>query len=254
MPEIESTSSKDEGYFKTDIKGFDELFEKGIPKGSAVLIAGGAGSGKTILSLQVFTNAIARGDKCFYMSLEESEKRLLEHIENFGWASKMSSGDFIIKRFNSFDISRSVDALLAKAKGELLIDVEPVILPKDFKPDVVIVDSISAISSAFVGKEGNYRSYIEQLFRFFEELGATTFLITETEDMPKRFSRSGVEEFLADGVIVLYNVRRGELRESALEILKMRGVKHGKKIVAMNINNEGISIYPEQQVWWVEKH
>ena len=51
------------------------------------------------------------------------------------------------------------------------------------------------------------RIYIEQLFRFLEGSGATSFLITETEQIPKIFSRSGVEEFLADGVIVLYNLK-----------------------------------------------
>jgi len=245
---------KAEEYIKTGIKGFDDLFEKGIPKGSAILLAGGAGSGKTIFSLQIFANAVASGKKCFYMSLEENEERLLSHIRNFGWEDKLNGGAYVIKRFNSFDIARSVDALLAKAKGELLIDVEPIILPGGFKPDIVFVDSISAISSAFVGHEGNYRSYIEQLFRFFEDIGSTSFLITETEELPYQFSKSGVEEFLADGVIVLYNVRRGDIRENAIEVLKMRGVKHEKKIVAMTIDKNGIAIYPEQQVWWVEKH
>lgn len=241
-------------YIKTGIKGFDELFEKGIPKGSSILVAGGAGSGKTIFCLQLLTNAVAEGKKCFYMSLEESEERLMGHIESFGWKPKLKPDKFLIKRFNSFEVSKSVDALLSRARGELLIDLEPVLLPKGFRPDIVIIDSISAIASAFIGNEGNYRSYIEQVFRFFEEIGATTFLITETEEAPRRFSKSGVEEFLADGVIVLYNVRRGDSRESAIEILKMRGVKHEKKIVAMTVGSEGIAIYPEQKVWWVEKH
>ena len=63
----------------------------------------------------------------------------------------------------------------------------------------------------------------------------------------------GAEEFLADGVIVLYNIRRGNVRENGLEILKMRGVKHEKKIVAMQIiENKGIEIYPEQEVFSVQ--
>ena len=108
---------------------------------------------------------------------------------------------------------------------------------------------MTAVASAFTTQEDSYRVYIEQLFRFFEKIEATTFLITETEQIPKIFSATGVEEFLADGVIVLYNIKRGEIRENAIEVLKMRGEKHQKKIVAMQITDEGIIVYPEQEVF-----
>jgi len=91
--------------------------------------------------------------------------------------------------------------------------------------------------------------YIEQLFRFFEKIKATTFLITETEQIPKIFSTTGVEEFLADGVIVLYNIKRGNVRENAIEVLKLRGAKHKKKIVPMQISDRGVEVFPEQEVY-----
>jgi len=74
-------------------------------------------------------------------------------------------------------------------------------------------------------------------------------LITETEQIPKIFSTSGVEEFLADGVIVFYNLKHGNVRENAIEVLKLRGAAHQKKIVAMQITGEGIMVYPEQEVF-----
>ena len=150
---------------------------------------------------------------------------------------------------NPFDVTRNVDAMLAKEKGELLIEIDPIVLPKNYKPDFIVVDSLTAIASAFTGKEDSYRIYIEQLFRFFEKLGATTFLITETKQIPEIYSATGVEEFLADGVIVLYNIKRGDVRENAIEVLKMRGEKHQKKIVAMTISDSGVNVYPEQEVF-----
>ena len=63
-------------------------------------------------------------------------------------------------------------------------------------------------------------------------------------------SVSGAEEFLADGVLIFYNVRHGNVRESAFEVLKMRGSGFKKKIVALQINAEdGIIVYPEQEVF-----
>ena len=185
------------------------------------------------------------------MSFEESEKKLIHHMEDFGWNPEkmMKDGNLMIKRFNPFDITRNVDALLLKAKGELLIDVDPVIFPENFKPDIIVVDSLTAIASAFTSKEESYRIYIEQLFRFFEDIGAISFLITETKQIPTVFSTTGVEEFLADGVIVFYNIKRGNVRENAIEVLKLRGADHQKKIVAMQITGEGIVVYPEQEVF-----
>lgn len=247
----ESVEKKKHEFIKTGVPGFDDLFENGIPKGSTILVAGGAGSGKTILGLQIVDYHASLGEKCLYMSFEESEERLRQHMEDFGWTSEKLERKGLIKiqRFNPFDITRSVDALLAKAKGELLIDIEPILIPDDFVPDVIILDSLTAIASAFVGKEDSYRAYIEQLFRFFEKIKATTFLITETEQIPKIFSSTGVEEFLADGVIVLYNIKRGNVREKAIEVLKLRGAKHQKKIVPLQITNKGIEVYPEQELY-----
>ena len=58
-----------------------------------------------------------------------------------------------------------------------------------------------------------------------------------------------LEEFLADGVIVFYNLKHGNVRENAIEVLKLRGAKHQKKIVAMQVTNQGIVVYPEQEVF-----
>jgi KaiC/GvpD/RAD55 family RecA-like ATPase len=256
-PPIQSKSEKAKNvaeyhFLKTGIEGFDKLMEKGIPIGSDILIAGGAGSGKTILCLQIIANAAKAGKKCIYMSFEESEARLKSHMEDFGWnpSELEKKGNFMIKRLSSFEIARSVEALLAKERGDLMIEIEPVILPPGFKPDIIILDSLSSISSYFVGRTEQYRSYIEQLFRYFERLGTTSFLIAETREIPETFSPTGVEEFLADGVVVLYNIRKGDVRENAIEILKLRGAKHLKKIVAMQIiAGEGIVVYPEQEVF-----
>jgi hemerythrin-like metal-binding protein len=256
LPEGElkhTTKTKsNKSYVLTGVPGFDELTGQGIPKGNLLLVAGGAGSGKTIFCMQTLINKAKEGKKCLVMSLEESEAKLLQHMEDFGWDAKkmIKKRNLKIERINPFDITRNVDALLAKQKGELLIDIDPVILPKDFaKPDFIVIDSLTAIASAFTGKDESYRIYIEQLFRFLEKTGATGFLITETEQIPKIFSPTGVEEFLADGVVVMYNIKHGNVRENALEVLKLRGAAHQKKIVAMQITGEGIMVYPEQEVF-----
>ena len=250
---------KEKEYISTGIPGFDKLFKHGIPKGSTVLIAGGTGSGKTNFCLQILAHHAANGKKCYFMGFEESRERLMEHMEDFGWDPKklIDSGNLKIKRFLTSEIfydkksGSDIQAMMTKEVDPLLMELEPLTITEDvgFKPDIIILDSLTAVSSTFKGKEQSYRFYIERLFRFFEVIGSTTFLITETGQIPEIFSPTGVEEFLADGVIVFYNFRRENVRETAIEILKMRGERHQKKIVAMKITDDGIKVYPEQEVF-----
>jgi circadian clock protein KaiC len=257
---VETLKFEEKEYVKTGIPGFDDLFEQGIPKSSSILVAGGTGSGKTNLCLQILAHHASQGKKCYFMGFEESEERLKQHMRDFGWNPEtlMNSGNFKIKRFLTSEIyyydkksGRDIQAMMTKEVDPLLMELEPLSITDSvgFKPDFIVLDSLTAISSTFQGKEQSYRFYVERLFRFFEKIGATTFLITETQQIPEVFSPTGVEEFLADGVIVIYNIRRQNTRENAIEVLKMRGAKHQKRIVAMNITEKGIVVSPNKEIY-----
>ena len=239
-------------FVKTGLKGFDKLFEEGygIPRGSSVLIEGGPGSGKTIFCLATEAELCKKGAKCLYMSFEEPEDRLIEHMHLLGWPvdEYIKKGLLRITRFDALDISRSVEALLSAAKKELLIEVDPVLFPRDFKPDFVVLDSLTSIASAFSGQESRFRIYMEKLFRYLEKNNMTTFLVREVS-APTHIGATYKEEgeavsFLSDGIVDIYNVIYDSgLRSSAIEILKMRGSAFKKKIVEMKIiSKKGIFI------------
>jgi circadian clock protein KaiC len=247
---------KNREFYKTGVPGFDELFQKGIPFGSSVLVEGGPGSGKTIFNLQMAFNACKRGQRALYMSFEEPEENLRSHMRNFGWNPEEyeKKGLLMIKRFNALDIARSVEALLSEAKKELLIDVQPILIPREFKPDVICVDSLTSIASAFSGEENRFRIYLEQFFRYLEKSGITSFLIRETA-LPTHlgyvFQEQGeAVSFLSDGIIALYSViyKNGE-RHRAIEVLKMRGSEFKRRIVELEIkNNAGVRVYPNKTI------
>ncbi|MCK5333370.1 MAG: AAA family ATPase, partial [Candidatus Aenigmarchaeota archaeon] len=147
------------GKIKTDISGFDELFREGIPEGNSILVEGGPGSGKTLFCLHLANNMCKKGKKVLYMSFEEREDRLRGHMKAFGWTPEVyeRKGTLMLRRFNALDVARSVEALLSEAKRELLIDIQPVLIPKGFDPDIVCIDSLSSIASAFSGEEARFR-------------------------------------------------------------------------------------------------
>jgi len=250
----DETSNKKEKVLKTGISGFDELFaEGGIPKGNAVLVAGSAGTGKSTLCRQLCYNLLSQGKRCMYVSCEETIERIERSMLSFGWDIKKfkESGNLLMQKINPLDILRMKFGSLGGSGSatEISYKIKPLVIPKEFTPDVIAVDSLTAIIAASISKDKNYRVYLQQLFSFFEETGATSFLITETEQIPTRYSDTGIEEFLADGIIVLYNIQRGDIRENSIEIVKMRYSNHQKKMVAMDITDRGITIYPERRVF-----
>ncbi len=257
IPEKKLESKQGEKYFKTFIQGFDELCGEGIPVGNAILVEGGPGNGKTIFCLTLMRNMCERGKKVLYMSFEEREERLREHMKIFGAKPEEyeKKGLLYVKRFNALDIARSVEALLSEAKKELLIEVQPILIPKDFQPDIVLIDSLSSISSAFSGEGSRFRIYMEQLFRYLEGHNITSFLIREVPT-PTHIGSAVSEEyggavsFLSDGIIVIYNVfYKTGARKRALEILKMRGTNIDRKLVECEIQKgKGILIYPNKSL------
>ena len=254
MDEQEETISyKKEKILKTEIEGFDKLFsEGGIPQGNSILVAGGPGTGKSTFCRQICYNLVSNGKNCMYVSFEESKDRVIKSMESFGWDVKkyIDEGKLLIQKINPLDILRMKFGSIGGSGSatELSYKIKPLVIPKDFNPEIIVVDSLTAIIAASLTKDKNYRIYLQQLFGFFEETGATSFLITETDPVPTRYSETGIEEFLADGIIVLYNVKKENMRENALEILKMRYGKHEKKIVLMEITEKGVNIHPDKKV------
>jgi len=191
-----------------------------------------------------------KGKKVLYMSFEEPEERLKRHMKSFGANVEdyEKKGLLMVKRFNALDIARSVEALLSEAKKELLIDVQPVLIPVDFQPDVVLIDSLTSIASAFSGESSRFRIYMEQLFRYLEGHDMTSFLIREVSS-PSHVGSTFVEggeavSFLSDGIVAVYNVfYRGGQRKRAMEFVKMRGTNIDRRIVECEIKaGEGMKI------------
>ena len=251
MEEIEYLNESESSILKTGINGFDELFhEGGIPQNISILISGTTGSGKSLFCRQISYNILKNGGKCFYISFQESEKGIKRSMDQFGWNidKYIDCGSLIIQKINPMDILRmkfgSVDG--SGSATEISYKIKPFEIPNDFNPDIIIVDSLSSIIEVSATKEKNFRSYLQQLFGFFEDSNSISLLISEISSNNKNYSNSGIEEFLADGVVVLYNLKNKH--ERAFEIIKMRYSNHRKNIYEMKINENGIEIFPDQIV------
>lgn len=239
---------------KTDVPGFDELLGKGIPSGSSIVVKGGPGSGKTIFCLQNCINFAKKGKKCLYLSFEETRADLEEHINALGGEL---NDNIRIKKMDITDVWVSLKHARGKRQGIELVSnpdgkIEDInLIPKDFTPDLIILDSLTAISSFFSDSTSEYRAYLEEVFKILSRSNTMSYLIVERD--PLLEGPATFEEFMSDGVFMLYNVRKGDIRENAIEVLKLRATDHQKKIAAMQITDKGIRVYPDQQVFGLEK-
>ncbi|SFU56230.1 circadian clock protein KaiC [Pseudoduganella namucuonensis] len=70
----------------TGITGLNEMTDGGLPMGRTTLLAGGPGSGKTILALQFLAHGARDcGEPGIFVAFEETSQRIVANAGGFGW-------------------------------------------------------------------------------------------------------------------------------------------------------------------------
>lgn len=189
---------------KTGIPGFDNLIEGGLIEGSSILLSGPAGSGKTIFALQflcsgardyeepgVFVTLESRPDELRAEALRFNwDIGVLEQNENFALIDAASSKAGLPTSENHA-LRRGFD--LNTLAQEIYDAVE------EMRANRVVIDSLSALNINF-GESSNIRNDIYKLSALLRQLGVTSILVCDTTP-PNAFSRTGVEEFVTQGLI-----------------------------------------------------
>ena len=107
----------------------------------------------------------------------------------------------------------------------------------------LVIDSFSALTMA-LKEPTDVRFLIHLLYRFLQQIGCTTIIISDVPWSSQRIG-SGVEEFIADGIVLLLSHydEQGRLRRTC-SILKMRCTNHCKMTHEYEITDLGIQIFP----------
>lgn len=222
---------------KTGIKGLDELIEGGIPEKSVVLITGSAGTGKTIFALNFLVEGALNGEPGVYISLQESPQENIIQMKLFGWPI-----EDLIKENKILMIQPE----LYNFEGLLSVIEDSV---EKTKAKRLVIDSASIIGLYFENPYKVRKSLLD-LGQLFKRLGCTTLAIDEIKENENTLSAFGVEEFVSDGVIVLYYLRRNNIYIRAITIRKLRSTNHSQKVHPLEIRRPGgVMIYPFEEVF-----
>lgn len=220
----------------TGVSGFDKLIEGGFVKGSTYLVAGQAGTGKTIFSMQYILEGLKNGETCVYVSLEQKVDELIGDMANFDWGPEIKkyydSGKLVIISVEPTSMKDLQDASLAYI-GKV-------------KASRFVLDSLTVagfgwkVSSMDVGK---LRSEIFSYMKAIESTGVTSILISEvSEGDSKKVSKFGFEEFIVDGIVKINYLGIGQADYRTLEIRKMRRTNHAKGIFPLEFTKSGIKV------------
>jgi len=220
----------------TGIPGFDELMGGGVPEFSFNLIAGTPGSGKTTLAHQMmFSMSNPERRALFFTVLGEPPLKMLRYQQQFDFfdfdklehsikfvnlAADMLDGDF--------------DRVIARIVDEV----------EDFAPSLVFVDSFrSVVQSAPSNDHGAaaLQYFIQQLGMQMTSWQATTFLIGEYLQ-PE--AESGPVFTVADGILWLSQLVRGDSMVRKIQVVKMRGASQKLGPHTFRIDHKGVHIFP----------
>jgi circadian clock protein KaiC len=232
---------------KTGIPGLDELIEGGFPRGDTILIAGKAGTGKTILANQFLYNGVKLyNEPGVLVTLEESPVAIKRNMLRFGMdlGALEESGMLSIA-----DLSPSKEVARVKI-GEYpsfdLSGLEAIILNhiKKVKAKRVVLDTLSIMAYKFRSRD-ILREEFFKLAAIITRAGTTLLLTSEIPAQDSGLGVFDIEAFLASGVVVLYNEKISDTsRSRSIEVLKLRGSKHSSRIHSMRITDEGIRVWP----------
>ena len=228
------------GKSPTGIRGLDEVTQGGLPEGRPTLLCGSAGCGKTLFAMTfLYNGAVEYNEPGVFLAFEELPEDLIKNVgslhydvENLIAEKKLAIDHVVIERTK---IAES---------GEY--DLEGLFIRLGFAIDSigakrVVVDTIETLFSG-LENEQLLRSELRRLFEWLKSKGVTAIITGERGE--GTLTRYGLEEYVADCVILLDNRVHDQLSTRRLRIVKYRGSAHGTNEYPFIIDEQGITVMP----------
>ena len=242
MTEKESRTLKEKSLEKTPtgISGLDEVTYGGLPEGRTTLIYGSAGSGKTLMAMEFLVKGAEKyGEPGVFMAFEETSEDLTENFASLGFdLDSLEAKNKLIVDYVHIDKSEIEETGEYNLEG-LFIRLGLAIDSIGAKR--VALDTLEVLFSGFQN-EAILRSELRRLFRWLKDKGVTAIVTGERGE--SSLTRYGLEEYVADCVILLDNRMVEQIATRRLRVIKYRGSKHGTNEYPFMIEEDGISVLP----------
>jgi circadian clock protein KaiC len=224
----------------TGIVGLDEITNGGLPRGRPTLVCGAAGCGKTMLAAEFLVNGAVQYDEPgVLMMFEETADELTANLRSLGFdleklqRQKKLALDFVRVERSEIEETGEYDLDGLFIRLGYAID--------SIKAKRVVLDTVEALFAG-VPNQAILRSELRRLFRWLKEKGVTAVITGERGE--NTFTRYGLEEYVADCVILLDHRIVDQVSTRRLRVVKYRGSSHGTNEYPFLIGARGISVLP----------
>lgn len=219
----------------------DNITDGGLPKGRTTLIAGGAGSGKTLFGMEFLINGAEKyGEPGVAMTFEETAEELSANLASLGHnipklvQQKMLLIDYVhIER-------RQIEETGEYDLEGLFIRLDHAI--KTIKAKRVVLDTLEVLFSG-LRNEAIVRSELRRLFRWLKDHEVTAVITAEAGE-DSLLTRHGLEEYVADCVIALDHRITDQISTRRIRVVKYRGSTHGTNEYPFLLGEGGMSVVP----------
>lgn len=224
----------------TGIRGLDQVTHGGFPKGRTALICGGPGAGKTLLGFEFLLRGILQyNEPGVCVAFEETADEMITNMASMGYdLSKL-----IREKKLAIDYVQ-VERKMIEETGEY--DLEGLFIRlrhaiEKVKARRVLLDTIELL---FLGLTDQrlVRSELRRLFHWLKDAGVTSVITAEAG--VNTLTRYGMEEYVADCVIVLDHRVNEQVSTRRLRVMKYRGSPHGTNEYPFLLDEHGISVVP----------
>ncbi|HEU5124310.1 MAG TPA: circadian clock protein KaiC [Verrucomicrobiae bacterium] len=224
----------------TGISGFDEITSGGLPKGRPSLICGGAGCGKTLFAAEFLIHGIQEfNEPGVFIAFEETPDELAKNVASLGVDLNR-----LIRQKKMIVDHVHIERSEVQETGEY--DLEGLFIRLNHAIDSigakrVVLDTLEALFSG-LPNEMILRAELRRLFRWLKDKGVTAIVTAERGD--GKLTRYGLEEYVADCVVLLDHRVNDQISTRRLRVVKYRGSVHGTNEYPFLISETGISVLP----------
>lgn len=223
----------------TGIAGLDFVLDGGLPLGCPSLLRGGPGTGKTAIALNFFSYGLVHGEPSVLVTFDESPQALIGHAESLG----LPLTEYIAAgKAKVLDMRPDPSDL----NGGEALELTAILVRLEHALDQVggkrlVIDAIDAMDAAY-GKSNNLRNELARVFDWIRERDLTTLItVGETPDFNNRF---GLEDYVADCVILLRQEMMQRQMTRLLRVIKRRGGAHGTNEFPFLLDSNGVFLAP----------
>ncbi len=220
---------------KTGIEIFDNMLDGGFLQGTAVVIEGAPGTGKTTIAMEFIHNGITQFDEPgIIITFEEFPQQYYHDALQLGWDLKKLEAEGKLKVVFS-DPETALNELEDMEGGF-------VNLIEEIGAKRVIVDSMTHFESLSESRV-ELRDIETRFVNSLKREGVTSLLLRENDALLGQPTSVGSKiPFIVDAYILLRYVEVDSTIKKALTILKMRGSYHDKDIRQYDFTSTGVEV------------